>query len=100
VRVNRVNIALICSVAALLVSLYGVTTLYITVQNNKESLCDQAAYAQKRYTDSQAYFKAHPNGVPALDLSRHDLQRSIDAQEKYLATFDDLDCSSDLSGIR
>ncbi len=92
----RSTIALICAVAALLVSLYGNITLWITVNNNRGSLCDQRQYASTRYNDSLEYFKAHPNGVPALDLSRPALQRSIEAQKNYLATFDDLDCSSDL----
>jgi hypothetical protein len=86
------NIALFSAGAALFISLFGVTTLFITVQNNRGSLCDQKAYAQNRYNDSLAYFKEHPNGVPALDLSRPALKRSIDAQKAYLATFDDLDC--------
>jgi hypothetical protein len=92
VKVNRINIALFCAGAALFVSLFGVTDLFLVVQNNKGSLCDQKTYAQNRYNDSLAYFKTHPNGVPALDLSRPALQRSIDAQKAYLATFDDLDC--------
>jgi hypothetical protein len=96
VRGYRATLALIISVAALLTSLYGNITLWITVNNNRGSLCAQRDYASTRYNESVAYLKAHPNGVPALDLSRPALQRSIDAQGKYLATFDDLDCSSDL----
>jgi hypothetical protein len=99
VRGYRATLALIIAVAALLVSLYGNVTLWIVVNNNRGSLCAQREYASTRYNDSVAYLKAHPNGVPALDLSRPALQRSIDAQGKYLATFDDLDCSSDLPRV-
>jgi hypothetical protein len=94
VRGYRATLALIISIAALLVSLYGNVTLWIVVNNNRGSLCALKADIQRRHDAGVMFLEDHPNGIPGIPAAA--LKQSITNQKASLHALRDLDCSSDL----
>jgi hypothetical protein len=93
----KLNIALFGAVAALSVSLFGVSSLYLVARNNRDSLCSLKADIQLRFVTGKQFLKDHPNGIPGITAET--LRQSVRNQKATLDSLSGLDCQSDLLGI-
>jgi hypothetical protein len=56
------------------------------------TICTVLDGYEKQYHDTKVYIAKHPNGAPALDLSRADLVRSQILLKKRIDSFGDSGC--------
>lgn len=82
--------AIVVSIVALSISLFGNLMLYQVANNNRETLCTLRGDLQTRRESGVKFLAEHPNGIPGI--SREDLERSLRSQAATLNSLSDLEC--------
>lgn len=59
---------------------------------SREVLCSIKRQQRGQIHDSQAYLVKHPDGAPAIGLSRVDILRSITKSQAFVRQFNSLGC--------